>query len=124
MNQNKIYSLLGIAMRGRNLVSGEFQTLEAIKKGSASLVLVAEDASDNTVKLFFDKCHYYKVPVSVYGSKEELGHAIGKELRSSLAVCDEGLAKSLMKLLPEQHKEWKETVDGEDGGKHGEDKDT
>ena len=43
MNQNKIYSLLGIAMRGRNLVSGEFQTLEAIKKGSASLVLVAEE---------------------------------------------------------------------------------
>lgn len=121
MNQNKIYSLLGIAMRGRNLVSGEFQTLEAIKKGSAALVLVAEDASDNTVKLFFDKCHYYEVPVFCWGTREGLGHAIGKELRSSLAVCDEGLANSIMKLMPEQLKEWKETVDGEDGGKHGED---
>ena len=45
MKQNKIYSLLGLAMRGRNLVSGEFQTEDAVKKGSAMLVIVAEDAS-------------------------------------------------------------------------------
>ena len=42
MKQNKIYSLLGLAMRGRNLVSGEFQTEDAVKKGSAMLVIVAE----------------------------------------------------------------------------------
>ena len=50
MKQNKIYSLLGLAMRGRNLVSGEFQTEDAVKKGSAMLVIVAEDASANTKK--------------------------------------------------------------------------
>ena len=55
MKQNKIYSLLGLAMRGRNLVSGEFQTEDAVKKGSAMLVIVAEDASANTKKLFHDK---------------------------------------------------------------------
>ena len=59
MKQNKIYSLLGLAMRGRNLVSGEFQTEDAVKKGSAMLVIVAEDASANTKKLFHDKCSYY-----------------------------------------------------------------
>ena len=52
MKQNKVFSLLGIAMRGHNLVSGELQTLEAIKKGSAMLVIIAEDASENTKKLF------------------------------------------------------------------------
>ena len=62
MKQNKIYSLLGLAMRGRNLVSGEFQTEDAVKKGSAMLVIVAEDASANTKKLFHDKCSYYEVP--------------------------------------------------------------
>ena len=65
MKQNKIYSLLGLAMRGRNLVSGEFQTEDAVKKGSAMLVIVAEDASANTKKLFHDKCSYYEVPASV-----------------------------------------------------------
>ena len=101
MKQNKIYSLLGIAMRGRNLVSGEFQTLEAIKNGSAMLVIIAEDASDNTKKLFSDKCKYYRVPTYQYGTKEELGRAIGNDLRSSVGVCDAGLADAVIRQLKE-----------------------
>ena len=99
LKQNKVLSLLGIAMRGRNLVSGEFQTLEAIKKGSAMLVIIAEDASDNTKKLFTDKCSFYEVPVKRYGTKQELGRAIGKDLRSSIGVCDAGLADAIIKQL-------------------------
>lgn len=97
MKQNKVLSLLGIAMRGRNLVSGEFQTEEAVKTGTAMLVIVAEDASANTKKLFHDKCSFYEVPVYEYGTKEELGRAIGKDMRSSLAVCDAGLADAIIK---------------------------
>ena len=102
MKQNKVLSLLGIAMRGRNLVSGEFQTLEAIKKGSAMLVIIAEDASDNTRKLFTDKCSYYQVPAVGYGTKESLGRAIGKDLRSAVGVCDAGLADAIIKQLNEE----------------------
>ncbi|MBP5223337.1 MAG: ribosomal L7Ae/L30e/S12e/Gadd45 family protein [Lachnospiraceae bacterium] len=97
--QNKVYSLLGIAMKGRHAVSGEFQTQEAVKSGEAKLVLVAEDASENTKKLFHDKCAFYHVPVYVYGKKEDLGRAIGKDLRSSVAICDMGLAAALRKQL-------------------------
>ena len=102
MKQNRILSLLGIAMKGRNLVSGEFQTLEAIRKGSAMLVIIAEDASDNTRKLFTDKCSYYEVPTAYYGTRETLGKAIGKDFRSSLGVCDAGLADAIMKQLKEK----------------------
>ena len=98
MKQNKIYSLLGLAMRGRNLVSGEFQTEDAVKKGSAMLVIVAEDASANTKKLF-NECSYYEFPVYEYGTKEELGWGIGRDLRSSVGVCDAGLADALIKQL-------------------------
>ena len=86
-------------MRGRNVVSGELQTLNAIKDGSAMLVIVAEDASENTRKLFSDKCSFYEVPLRMYGSREALGRAIGKEMRSSLAVIDVGLAQSVMGYL-------------------------
>lgn len=99
MEQNKVLSLLGLAMRGRNLVSGEFQTENAVKSGSAMLVIIAEDASENTKKLFLDKCSFYEVPAYVYGSKEELGRAIGKDLRSSVGVCDAGLADAIIKLM-------------------------
>lgn len=102
MRRNKVYSLLGIAMRGRKLVSGEYQTLEAVKKGSAMLVIIAEDASDNTRKRFSDKCTFYEVPFFQYGTKEELGRAIGKDLRSSVCVCDEGLADAVIKQLREE----------------------
>lgn len=101
MKQNKVLSLLGLAMRGRNLVSGEFQTLEAIKTGSAMLVIIAEDASANTKKLFTDKCSFYEVPVYEYGTKVDLGRAIGKDMRSSVGVCDEGLADAVKKQLEE-----------------------
>ncbi len=109
LRQNKILSLLGIAMRGRNLVRGEFQTLEAVKNASAMLVIIAQDASANTKKLFTDKCSFYEVPVREYGLKEELGRAIGKDMRSSLGICDAGLAEALIRQL-----------DCENGGKHGE----
>ena len=99
LKQNKVLSLLGLAMRGRNLVSGEFQTLEAVKNGSAMLVIIAEDASANTKKLFTDKCSFYEVPVYEFGTKTELGRAIGKDLRSSLGVCDAGLADAIIKQL-------------------------
>lgn len=99
MKQNKVLSLLGLAMRGRNLVSGEFRTLEAVKDGSAMLVIIAEDASANTKKLFTNKCRFYEVPIREYGTKEELGRAIGKDMRSSLGVCDTGLAEAVIKQL-------------------------
>lgn len=104
MKQNRILSLLGIAMKGRNLVSGEFQTLDAIRNGSAMLVIVAEDASGNTRKLFTDKCSFYKVPFVIYGTKEELGRAIGKDFRSSLGVCDAGLADVISRQLKESER--------------------
>ena len=96
---NKVFSLLGIAMKSKNLVSGEFQTLEAVRSKKACLVIISEDATDNTRKLFNDKCAFYEIPVVEYGLKEDLGRAIGKDLRSSLAVCDAGLAAAIKKQL-------------------------
>ncbi len=101
-NNKKILSLLGLAARGRRVVSGEFMTEKAVKGGSAWLVIVSSEASDNTKKMFVNMCTFYEVPLFVYGGKEELGHAMGKEMRASLAVTDEGFAKSLTKLLEQE----------------------
>lgn len=128
LNQNKVLSLLGLAMKGRNLVSGEFQTEESVKKGSAKLVIVAEDASGNTKKLFGDKCSFYHVPIYIFGTKESLGKAIGKELRSSLGVCDAGLADAIIRqldneesMLPQDHGMRGDQFGSDrNGGKHGE----
>ena len=98
---NKILSLLGLATRSRNVVSGEFMTEKSVKSGTAKLVIVAEDASDNTKKEFRDMCTFYKVPCYFYGTKEELGKSMGKEIRASLSITDDGFAGSIIKLLQE-----------------------
>ena len=99
MKQNKITSLLGIAMKAGKISSGEFMTENAIKDGSAFLVLLAKDCSKNTKKKFHNSCDYYNVPCYEIENKEELGRCIGKEFRASLAITDEGFAKTLMSYL-------------------------
>mgnify|MGYP000461916515 CR=1 FL=1 len=97
---NKGLSLLGLAFRSGNLVSGEFAAREAVRKKTAALIIVANDASDNTKKMFENQCKHYQVPFLFAGGlKEELGHAIGKEFRASIAVTDQGFAEALLKQL-------------------------
>lgn len=102
MNQhNKIFSYLGLAARGRLLTSGEFGAEQAVKSGKANLVIIATDASENTKKKFRNMCTYYHVDMCVYSSKEELGHAIGKEFRASIAITDSNLAGAVQKCFSE-----------------------
>lgn len=98
---DKILSLLGLAVRGRNLVSGEFSTEKAVKERKAALVIVSSEASDNTKKMFTDMCAFYQTPIYFYGTKDALGHAVGKEMRASVAVTDKGLADSVIRHLEE-----------------------
>ncbi len=95
----KVFSLIGIATKSNNIASGEFQTEKAVKEHKAALVIVAEDASDNTKKMFTNMCTYHKVPIYFCGSKSEIGHWIGKEFRASLAILDNGLADAIEKQL-------------------------
>lgn len=99
MKQSKALSLISLATKAGMTVSGEFSTEKEVKSYKAALVIVAEDASDNTKKKFRNMCEFYGVPIYFYGDKDTLGHAMGKEFRASLAVLDAGFAKGIMKHL-------------------------
>lgn len=99
---NKIYSMLGLAVRAGKIKSGEFATEQSVKTGKCYLCMVAADASDNTRKKFNDMCTFYETPIIFYGDKEEMGHAMGKDIRATAAVCDEGFANSILKLVKEE----------------------
>ncbi|NBH73618.1 50S ribosomal protein L7ae [Clostridiaceae bacterium] len=98
-NRQKVLNLIGLATKAGKAASGEFSTEKTVKTGKAFLVVVSEEASDNTKKMFTDMCTYYKVPICYFGNKDELGHAMGKEMRASLAIVDEGLAKAIVKQM-------------------------
>ena len=97
--RNRVFQMLGIAAKSGNVVSGEFSTEKAVKTGHAFLVIVSEEASDNTKKMFNNMTDFYEVRIYVFGTKEELGRCIGKEFRASLAITDENLAKAVENKL-------------------------
>ena len=97
--RDRVLSMLGMAARAGKIESGEFSTEKAVKSGRGRLVIVAEDASGNTKKMFTNMCKYYEVPLVVFGTKEELGHWIGKAYRASICILDEGFAKEEMKKI-------------------------
>lgn len=98
-NSKKIFNLLGLATKAGKAASGEFMTEKSVKDAKAFLVIVSEEASANTKKLFLNMCTYYKVPIYFFGKKEDLGHAMGKEQRASVAIVDSGFSKALIKLM-------------------------
>ncbi|MCD8119503.1 MAG: ribosomal L7Ae/L30e/S12e/Gadd45 family protein [Lachnospiraceae bacterium] len=99
MGQDRVLGLLGLARKARKTVSGEFAVEKAVQSKKACIVFVAEDASENTKKLFSNKCSYYEIPCIFYGTKETLGNAVGSGARASVAVTDQGLSNALRRAV-------------------------
>lgn len=97
--KNKVLSLLGFAAKSGNISSGDGTVLNDIRKGKAYLVIVAEDASDNTKKKFEDKSASYGVKMFLFGKSQELSKAIGKNNRTVIAIKNIDFAQKINELL-------------------------
>lgn len=86
-------------MKSGNVESGTYATEKAVKSKKAYVVIVADDVSDNTRERYTKMCEYYHIPLYFYSNKNELGHAIGKEYRASMAIVDHGLAEAIIKNI-------------------------
>lgn len=99
MDTKKIYSWISLAMRSGNIVSGDDTTLREVKKHKVKLVIIAEDASKNTKKLFLDKCSFRNIDCFEFGEKIQLGSSIGKSPRAVLGIMDANIANQVKLLL-------------------------
>lgn len=100
---NQVYTLLGFAQRARALVSGETAVVASLRRSSARLLIVAEDASDNTRDRLFSLAKGRKIPCVQLGTRESLGQAIGKSHRAALAIEDEHFARTIHESLREEN---------------------
>lgn len=74
--------------------------LASVRSGKSKLVVLAEDASENTKKQLTDKCRYYGVQVILFGTKESLSNSIGAAgLVSALSVTDRNLAGAILQSI-------------------------
>lgn len=99
INKSRVFGLLGLGRQGGKGAERRVFHGEVREPGRAYLVIVSEEASENTKKKFRNMCTYYEVPYFEFGSKEELGHATGREMRASLAVQDAGFSEAMKKQL-------------------------
>lgn len=95
----RIYSFLGLAMKAGRVVSGEETCERALKSGKVSLVIVSDEASENTKKRFRDMCSYRGVEIRFFGEKEMLGKFTGKTVRSVVAITERGFAAHLIEMI-------------------------
>lgn len=99
MNEAKIYSMLGLAQKAGKLVSGEDSCEKEIKCHRAELVIVAQDASDNTKKKFNNKCKFRKINYIEFGVKKLLGKYLGNNYRAILCISDINFKNAVLKIL-------------------------
>ncbi|MBO7632295.1 MAG: ribosomal L7Ae/L30e/S12e/Gadd45 family protein [Lachnospiraceae bacterium] len=95
---DRVLSMIGIARKAGKLTSGEFLVEDSVRKGKACLVILATDAAANSSKNLTDCTNYYKIPLVVYGTKESLGKAIGREQRVAVSIFDPGIANKIITL--------------------------
>ena len=60
MQNNKFFRMLGLAARARKLNFGEGAVRDSVRTKLAKMVIVAQDASDNTKKKLSDNCKFTK----------------------------------------------------------------
>lgn len=98
----KFCSMLGITKKAGKLLSGSFNVEKNIKKNLIYTVIIADDASTNTVEKFKKLCEIYKTSYIVYGSKNLLGKCIGKNETSVIGIMNNELAKVVINAAKEE----------------------
>lgn len=104
---NRIYSMLGLAMKAGKVICGTDVCIENIKSRKAFLVVIANDASDNTKEKLRRICEQYEVKFVYFGDKFSLSTAVGKFDKAIYAVLDKGFSEKILQLVEEQ----KEAID-------------
>ena len=92
---DKILNNIGLCNKARGLVSGLEIVVEEMRKGNVCYIFLANDASENTIKMITDKAKFYNVEISMKYSSYELSQTIGKINRMVIGVTN----KSFLKIL-------------------------
>ena len=96
--RKKFSGLLSLSNKARSLEAGEAKAEGAIKSQKAKLIIVTEDASDNTKKKFSDMAAYRSIPIIFIGDRYETGRCIGREFAVTCCITNEGFAKKMIEL--------------------------
>ena len=98
IDKKRILSMLALARKAGKTITGEDGCHGAIRTGTAKLVILAKDCSDNTRKKFRDKTKFYDVPIIEHFTKDEISQHTGLHNRAAIAVTDANFAAKINEL--------------------------
>ena len=93
---NNILQLLGLAYKGKRIIIGDDILTSLRQNKKLSLIIIANDVSENTLKRFKDKANFYKIDYIILFSKEELGQSLVKYYISAVGICDKKLKEKIL----------------------------
>ena len=99
MDKSGVLTLLGFAQKGKKLAAGEANVEAYLKKGKVCLLLIAEDQSVKNQERWQRLAEDYAIEAVLFGTKEELGLAMGMSPRSIVGLTDEHMAKAILKKI-------------------------
>ena len=99
MKKQRPERYLGLARRAGKIIPGYRTCLGALGRGRIRMILVAEDASDNTKDKFESLCSRYDVPYVSYGSTDDLSAAAGMDGISVYGITDRNIADVMIKEI-------------------------
>ena len=94
---NKIDGLLGISSKAGKVLAGTDLVLEEMAKKRVELVIVAEDASEKTIKNMKYYCNKEDVKLIIYGNILNNSKVIGKYNKAVIGINDKNLADAIKK---------------------------
>lgn len=100
---DRTYTFLGLIQKSGNLTTGTDAVEMDINKKKCKLLIISNDASENTKEKFEKLAKIHNVNYVYFGEKDELGLAIGKSSRTILSIKDENFAKGFLIKLKENN---------------------
>lgn len=97
--QNKLHRYLGFAKKSGNLISGFQTSVFAMKKRKVKLLIISDDAAENTVNKIEKEAKRYKVVYRKYGASTDLSRATGTAGRTVFAIIDQNFADVILKEI-------------------------
>ena len=93
--RKKVLGLLGLGVRGRNVVVGAERVRSDAMKGTVVLAIVATDVSQHSLDKVVPLLRARHVEMIGWPSAAELGAAVGRETTAAVGIVDQGLARGI-----------------------------
>lgn len=93
--RRKVLGLLGLGVRGRNVVVGAERVRMDAMKGAVHLAIVASDVSQHSLDKVVPVLRARGIETIEWPSATELGSAVGRESTAAVGIVDQGLARGI-----------------------------